>query len=1108
MPHEDFVDAAKRGWDQLKAAGSFLSGQYSQAAPVLGEELSAAGNAVTSLPSSLYHSMADTETPEEVARYGKGTMRSVGPTGRAVLRSMVTPVETALEDYKNGRVTYDQFLANLPPALGGSAAAVVGGRVASDIPGAFKNALTPAAPAAVEPAPGPVAAKVAPATETELTANAYMRRQGLDRVPAPQVEVVGASPDAVKMDHARGKTISSDAAVSDEEANQLAQQHLNHIDKLRAQGNDPVQHLADIKARLELKAGNQPSPTAVGASSVKDVTPEALAAVRARALSNYTYAPEEGELQTTHRVAISDAKGKPAGEVTAVAPKYAPNDWQIDRVEAIQKQGTGSAAYRRLFSAAQDQANTSGEPVTVSAGGVQTPEAQNLWESTLKKQGYEPQGGKVIFQPQATPAAKIAPTVFDEINGMKKPVASVSSEPTVMEKLHGAVNRAMLPPESIDLTTDWKHAIQDELAKKGVSGGSDANSPTFFSKAERVTNQKVPNSASGDQILSTLKNNGVKDSEIQWMGLDDYLSGKSKVSKSDLQQFIKNNQIQLEETTKGGSHAAQLADLGSQRNQVFAENNRIWANSLRREPLSTELFNEMAEKGNPESVISRMPTAVQAEARRFVETDQQIHGFDKQIADLGKQASRAKFESYTLPGDKQNYSEKLLRLPETESAERLALNGARQEYNQFVTRLRDRLGDPGANPFHENSAEMGRMTPEERNEFQRLDYRLTKLREGERPSTNQTFRSSHFDEPNVLAHIRFDDRTAVDGAKTLFLEEAQSDWHQQGKRYGYQTPNKYAAGRSFESFRQSLQDKYGTPAFWDKVTPEERLQYGQLVEAADRETSQGKNHTIPDAPFKTDWHELAMKRMLRHAAENGYDRLAWTTGDQQAARYDLSKHVSRLEYLPDKKMLRAFDTNGHFIFDKEVEPEKISDYVGKEPARKLLASEPKQTGGGNPIHSIEGDGLKVGGDWAKALYDRAIPNFLKSYTKKWGAKVGTTDIVTGTDTDRIFVGDEPSQADLKEAWRTSAGTLHTAVNNVISAMQEGKSFSKAMDSYGTEQLAEKLGGKMQYGKPRTEKVHSIEITPEMKKSVLQGQPISKTIPQNFDWTKAVKELVA
>lgn len=42
---------------------------------------------------------------------------------------------------------------------------------------------------------------------------------------------------------------------------------------------------------------------------------------------------------------------------------------------------------------------------------------------------------------------------------------------------------------------------------------------------------------------------------------------------------------------------------------------------------------------------------------------------------------------------------------------------------------------------------------------------------------------------------------------------------------------------------------------------------------------------IPNAPFRTDWPALVMKRMIRWAAEHGYERIAWTTGTQQEVRY-------------------------------------------------------------------------------------------------------------------------------------------------------------------------------------------------------------------------------
>ena len=44
---------------------------------------------------------------------------------------------------------------------------------------------------------------------------------------------------------------------------------------------------------------------------------------------------------------------------------------------------------------------------------------------------------------------------------------------------------------------------------------------------------------------------------------------------------------------------------------------------------------------------------------------------------------------------------------------------------------------------------------------------------------------------------------------------------------------------------------------------------------------------VPNAPFKSSWPELALKRMIREASEQGYDAIGWTPGEVQAARYDL-----------------------------------------------------------------------------------------------------------------------------------------------------------------------------------------------------------------------------
>ena len=55
----------------------------------------------------------------------------------------------------------------------------------------------------------------------------------------------------------------------------------------------------------------------------------------------------------------------------------------------------------------------------------------------------------------------------------------------------------------------------------------------------------------------------------------------------------------------------------------------------------------------------------------------------------------------------------------------------------------------------------------------------------QRESSVADFKSSHFDEPNILVHLRMNTRTDSEGNKVLFLEEVQSDWGQKGKKEGF-----------------------------------------------------------------------------------------------------------------------------------------------------------------------------------------------------------------------------------------------------------------------------------------------------------------------------------
>jgi len=602
---------------------------------------------------------------------------------------------------------------------------------------------------------------------------------------------------------------------------------------------------------------------------------------------------------------------------------------------------------------------------------------------------------------------------------------------------------------------------QDEHGSAGAPGtvGGDTEkeelAPTFFSKAEQVANQKV-STGSGDSILAALRNNGVKESEIQWLGLDDYLKGKPKVSKADLQQYINEHKIALNEVNLGGDRSG-LISLRSQRDKVLAENNRIWADHLRYAGETTALFNAMQDGQDVDPIIAKLPANVQEPARRFVDTDKQLHDIDDKMTAAYRTTNKEpRYGQYTLPGEKQSYTEKLLTLPDEGNLSDLReqLAKADEERTQYLQTSRPVPGD--------------------------VELRFQDAQKAVRQAENKStaFKSSHFDEPNVLAHTRFDDRMSLDGEKTLFLEELQSDWHQKGKKEGYQNaaPTKLPDGIfiSPEDGKFQVVNREGNPLLSRLFGSEQEAKTAALTHYGEGAGNPG----VPNAPFKSDWHELVIKRMLRHAAENGYDRLAWTTGDQQAARYDLSKHIGRVTYDPTDNTLQAFDPNGKNVLIETVDPKAsaISEYIGKEPAQKLMekvdAYKPAIEGEDEPdIPELKGLDLKVGGDWAKALYDRAIPNFLNKYTKKWGAKVGETEVST------------TNSGSLRYEILDPKGNVYDAFRNKAGAEDAVRGYQEAHRGPGKWTVRDNS---------TTEKVHSIDITPQMRKSVLtEGQPIAR-----------------
>jgi len=242
--------------------------------------------------------------------------------------------------------------------------------------------------------------------------------------------------------------------------------------------------------------------------------------------------------------------------------------------------------------------------------------------------------------------------------------------------------------------------------------------------------------------------------------------------------------------------------------------------------------------------------------------------------------------------------------------------------------------------------------------------------------------------------------------KLLHLEELQSDWHQQGRDSGYKkTPDELQEERRLKQKEHekyvneesnSLNDEYkeikeklrGTsfaqtndPEI-DQLKQREKNILRQLQILAESSPSEPENKGVPNAPFKKNWEEMALKRLIHHAAEKGYHGIVVTPGAEQAKRYNIGDHIDRLDF--SKNSNGTVDISGikdkSSVVDKTMQtPEQVESLVGKELAQKIFNTT-------TSFGSLNGLDLQVGGEGMKGFYDKKVPNILNSIGKKYGVK--------------------------------------------------------------------------------------------------------------------------
>jgi hypothetical protein len=407
-----------------------------------------------------------------------------------------------------------------------------------------------------------------------------------------------------------------------------------------------------------------------------------------------------------------------------------------------------------------------------------------------------------------------------------------------------------------------------------------------------------------------------------------------------------------------------------------------------------------------------------------------------------------------------------------------------------------------------------------------------------RPSdvNERVYSSNHWEEPNVIGHTRWSTFTDSSNRKIMVIQELQSDWLQDAKVKGFKdTLTKLpSTWKVVRDVNYKLGEGYEYEVF-DEEGFLRGLGIDEQDAITDALTSLNRNiEGVSKAPFLENWHEVFMKRMIRYAAEKGFDGIAWSTGEQQIKLYEsaLRKHVKEIKWstLNSVKKVKVLEhTGGENVLYvnsdgiitegfRGTEGHNIAEVVGKELAIKIMG---KITG------SISGLDLKIGGKGMNVFYDERVPGFISKYIKQWGAKPEKITINNSANKPDLLFKATPEGAKydsiakaldffeyrIKYIYNEISpenivpGTISGQLTYEVSSHDLNNGTMMHLGTYETLDAAEHAANDdwKLHGKSEDFQQPGFYLTPEMKHDVIyKGQPLWNK--QGIDQTKLLQDI--
>lgn len=400
----------------------------------------------------------------------------------------------------------------------------------------------------------------------------------------------------------------------------------------------------------------------------------------------------------------------------------------------------------------------------------------------------------------------------------------------------------------------------------------------FRSKLMDTIVAKMPDKASGEQILGILKSADVKEDEIKWSGLKEFLAGARA-------NPHRPGQVALRDHSRIGMLADEPPKKSYSKDEVIA-----WLDKN-----SLQVEERVADKTG------------------YGDTHDE----------------NTKFGSYTLPGGQEAaYREILIRLPEERYGALYHYSNHFPDTNILVhLRTTERMVDGKKTVFVEEIQSDWQQAGQKRGfndpnapnpeaEQAHAAYltetaRLNELIDG------MAFQRDHVHglpfETDVLGSFQ-STRDLLDDIDAKFEIELLP--------YGQVAVNKWVAHdryvepikkdyRVFDSRERAeqyaAQERKTRDDLPRDYKPEMHKVLQKLKQAIPiRDRAEAHYHDyrrfkrmaeegVADAPMQKTWQELAIKRALAWAVDNGFEQIAWTTGKTQSERYSLANFYSRIE---------------------------------------------------------------------------------------------------------------------------------------------------------------------------------------------------------------------